>query len=86
MNTRKFLVKKSKCPNCRVEWNGATDLETPKAVPPSSGDFTICVNCGQINIFDENLSLKKATEEELKELTSEQVEIFANYQREILKY
>ena len=36
---------------------------------PESGDFTLCIDCGNLNVFDSNLRLRKATRAEAREAT-----------------
>ena len=36
---------------------------------PSPGDFSLCINCGSLNVFDENLRLRQPNLDEYVEST-----------------
>jgi hypothetical protein len=42
---------------------------SPKGYRPSPGDFSLCILCGSLNIFDEELKLRQPTVEEYVEAT-----------------
>lgn len=58
MNEKKEILK-PQCPNCNVILDKATGLEEKDI--PSKGDYSICLHCGEILIFDDNLSVRKPT-------------------------
>jgi len=62
-------VKPSRCPFCAYKLNGAAGMvavesETAK---PSPGDFSVCIECANVLIFDKDLSLRRPTYEEARE-------------------
>lgn len=56
------------CPHCGVEIDAAQPApgENPDAVL-KGGSVTMCLNCAETGIFDDDLTLRKPTEEELAE-------------------
>jgi hypothetical protein len=40
-------------------------------VGPEPGDMTLCINCGGLNIFASDLSLRKPTKREAREATAD---------------
>jgi len=37
------------CPHCNAEISAATGIDTDNG--PKEGDFSICIECGEINVF-----------------------------------
>jgi len=62
MQTTKVL--KSVCPVCLGELDHATSLI--EKVSPSPGDISICINCAVTLVFNEDLSLRAATDSDLE--------------------
>ncbi len=60
------MEEKQKCPNCLKELVSidTTDINSR----PNVGDFTVCLNCGNINEFDINLNVIETPSNRLKEL------------------
>ena len=56
-------LPKSNCTNCGAETDGATCVADDRF--PSPGDFTICISCGHLMCFTEQLGLREPTDEEL---------------------
>ena len=58
------------CPHCkrRAHLAGEMDGET---IEPAAGDCTLCIKCGEWSIFTENLQMRKPTEDEARELASD---------------
>ena len=55
------------CPKCGVSNDGATDLSN-EGNKPKAGDFTICIKCGNIGIFTEDLHVRTAWTDEIDAL------------------
>jgi len=55
------------CTNCKKLVDGATAISDPKA-RPHKGDFTICIYCGHVMIFDKGLTLRDLTDVEMVEI------------------
>lgn len=60
-------VIKSPCWSCGKELDGATGKEGG----PSPGDFSLCVECGELNVYDDNLKLRKPTDDEREDAESD---------------
>lgn len=45
------------------------DAESPKEAaapnPPSPGDFTVCIGCGHLHAYDDDMTLRELTTREL---------------------
>lgn len=50
------------CPHCGEELDVASGLGTQDG--PKPGDISLCIDCGGVNIFDENLKPRLPTQEE----------------------
>lgn len=61
----------SRCLNCGLELTGAAGVvdQTETGVPvPSAGDFTVCIGCGHVMVFDERLNLRQLDDSEAKSM------------------
>lgn len=52
-------VQSSPCCDCGAKLDGAAGSATP-----SPGDLTLCIYCSGLNTFDDELKLRRPTEEE----------------------
>lgn len=50
------------CVHCQHEHTHTTGSGSP-----APGDFSLCIQCGNLNVFDENLRFRKATKREAQE-------------------
>lgn len=57
------------CPSCGSKLNGATDPVGDAT--PSSGDITVCLYCGHILVFTDDLRLRNPTDEEIHEIAGD---------------
>ena len=64
-----YRLPESLCPECGYKLDAATCVEGDGANPPDPGDVSYCLNCGQVLIYAENLSVRRPTREEIAELT-----------------
>lgn len=62
---------KATCLNCAAELDGATGLDVKGAVRPAPGDFTVCLYCGHLMVFDEALQFRELTAKELFEMAAD---------------
>ena len=62
-------MKETKCPHCNHKIDAHTDPSGEET--PGPGDLSMCLYCGEFNIFTDDMDLRKATEEDLKELPQE---------------
>jgi len=51
-----------KCPKCGLTFEAFTNLATTRG--PRAGDYTVCVSCGMITVFDERLQQRELTRQE----------------------
>lgn len=56
------ILPETQCPHCTYKVNAATATDGDGA--PKPGDFSICIKCTAIAIFDDTLALRKLTREE----------------------
>ncbi len=62
-------IQDHRCPNCFTICDAVKGVTGKRG--PKSGDFTICYYCSFINIFNEDFSLRAATNQEINELDEE---------------
>lgn len=55
-----------RCPNCLYKVDAATCLNGERS--PRHGDFALCLNCGQLNVYGKGLIQHQASVEEESEL------------------
>lgn len=59
-----------RCANCFSVFDGITGFNEDDR-PPQPGAYTMCINCGAINIFCQDMSLRVATQAEIDKLGPE---------------
>lgn len=57
------VLEGQQCPQCRYKMDRASDFTGEG--PPKPGDFSMCFNCGALNLFDEGLKLREPDPMEL---------------------
>lgn len=62
-------VARSRCPGCGHEVDRAGGMQD--AEPPTPGAISICISCGYLSIFTEDLALRPPTEAELAEIRAD---------------
>ena len=55
------------CLNCGKRLDAATGL----SVAPSPGDLSVCLRCGAVAIFDEGMTVRGMTEDEMDKLCAD---------------
>lgn len=60
---------KNRCSNCQKLLDRHTPIDKSHSVSP--GSVSICFNCGQVCIFQEDLTLRNITEGEMAEIAIE---------------
>lgn len=73
---RETQTEPTHCPYCGVEHDGATDF-VGDAVP-SPGDGSVCIQCGGLSCFDEEMQLVKMPPEEIERAIRDHPHV-ANY-------
>ncbi len=61
---RTTITPPTLCPSCGYRSDRAIST-TPESPPLRPGDISVCVNCSCLNIFKDDLTLRKATEAEI---------------------
>ena len=59
------ILPASPCPTCGARNNAATCVSDDDA-RPATGDVTLCIECGELLVFDENVNPVLPTPEQLK--------------------
>lgn len=59
MKFHQVRVPPCKCPTCGLEWDGATEVNN-NAATPTPGDFSLCINCGELMRYSAELELVRA--------------------------
>lgn len=56
-------------PSQCVECGKKMDMASGRGATPEPGDFTLCIRCGSLNVFDVDLTLRRPTLDEYVEST-----------------
>lgn len=56
-------IPKASCPHCAYGYDRTTPADGVDT-PPTEGDASICIRCGDIGIFTAALTIRKPTNEE----------------------
>lgn len=70
----------TQCPECGTFVNMHTAVNADKYIAPEEGDISLCFTCGSINCFDEDIQLRKATDEEISDITPDNMETIRKVQ------
>lgn len=62
-----YKLVESHCPQCDYKLDAATIARGADHIP-ELGDYSICINCGQVLIYRADLTLRQATAPEISEL------------------
>jgi len=65
------LVAPSPCPGCGEILNGASFVGEGADASPNPGDITVCIGCGEIIAFADDLTLRGLTDEEMIEIAAD---------------
>jgi len=68
MNTTRTPL--NQCPNCGKDIDSATGMD--KGVPPNPGDLSVCLYCASFLVFNDDLSVRMITLEEVGDLAVEE--------------
>jgi hypothetical protein len=44
-------LPKVKCPYCGYQFDSYDGINTAGYVPPDDGDYSVCIDCGEVGIF-----------------------------------
>ena len=65
---REAKVPKMRCANCGKRLDrasGVVDRQARNVQKPIPGDISLCIGCGHLSVFDENLRLRPPTDDEV---------------------
>lgn len=66
-------VPLSSCTSCGYKMDAATSAQNDGAIP-TPGDVTVCINCGAMNEYADDMQLKSLTASELELLKAQNPE------------
>jgi hypothetical protein len=76
--SKKFRMPESSCPNCGHAFNAATSMD---GASPGVDDLTVCIGCGEILKFSQELIPVKLDDGELEQWRQEEPEGYAELMR-----
>ncbi|HEY7233895.1 MAG TPA: hypothetical protein VH539_07080 [Gemmatimonadaceae bacterium] len=62
----------SACPACGTKVDDATIVFNDRKALPEPGDFTVCLYCAAVSVFDDQLRLRPPTADERREMAEDQ--------------
>lgn len=65
-------VPESACPSCGYMMDAASCVSRENDGRPEPGDITVCIRCGHIMAFADDLTLRDLTDEEAKAVAGDQ--------------
>lgn len=69
MKRERAPIPVSHCTNCGWECDDATGVATED--DPSPGDFTVCIECGHLMAYADDLTLRDLTDAEVIEIAGD---------------
>jgi ribosomal protein L40E len=67
------IIKDSRCPKCDYKMDRASHL-TVDDISPKGGDCSVCLRCGAVLMFNDDLSLREPTAKERKSFSRQNLE------------
>ena len=64
-------VPPTKCIECEHPFDLASVAGTSEAMLPKSGDFSICIECGHLAVFTDDLQLREPNDAEIKSVAGD---------------
>jgi hypothetical protein len=65
------ITPESRCPYCGHRFDRASSPREPQAAP-SPGDLTMCIECGCLMAFDDEMKVRGLTSGELEDLITDE--------------
>jgi hypothetical protein len=75
-----FRHVETRCPQCEYRLDASGRFGEDEG-SPEKGDASVCLNCGQLLIYDADLRLQKATVRDIGELMAETPEAWATIEK-----
>ena len=76
-----FNMPTQVCPHCNAKMDMATQADGEDR--PREGDITVCFYCAGVSVFTAEFALLKPSEEHLKTLDQETLDLILNVQEKI---
>lgn len=58
----------SNCPQCNYFMDASTSIDGDEDIKPSPGDISLCIKCGAMLDFDDDMKLQFLSQEKFEEL------------------
>lgn len=68
MKKEDYAVKEGCCPYCGKSFNAAANMKN--TVRPRPGDWSVCIACAAVLVFNEDLTVRKPTAQESEQSTT----------------
>lgn len=78
-------TEKSKCPQCGYTLDAHDSMDPVDQRSPEKDDISICIKCASWNMFNEDLSLRTMTEEDINHIDPETISHMTRFSNEIKK-
>jgi RNase P subunit RPR2 len=69
MKPMQHRIKMNECPSCHKQLDAASSVDDN--LRPEPGEITICLYCGHIMAFDDDLSFRELTSKEMIEVAGD---------------
>jgi len=76
-----FRHTESRCPQCNYKLDASTHIQGEQPGMPEDGDFSLCLNCGQVLRYGPNQLLRKANAVDIDELMRDSAEGWAQIEK-----
>ena len=71
MKDEAIRTPESRCPQCNYKTGAATQVHGEEG-SPEAGSISVCLNCGQLAVFNADLTLRRMTREEIADTMKDQ--------------
>lgn len=78
-------TEKSKCPQCGYTLDAHDSMDPVDQRAPEKDDISICIKCASYNMFNEDLTLRVMTEEDINQIHPETLAHMQRFSDEIKK-
>lgn len=77
MSTTTFRHVETRCPQCDYKMDSSSHVHGGEPSLPKPGDASVCINCGQVLMYEADCRLRKATVKDIGEIMGESPEAWA---------
>jgi hypothetical protein len=75
-------LPETRCPACNVDISAASDPRNERS--PKANDYSLCIHCAAVLIFNDDLTLRIATANDMAEMSDDGHASIGRYQQAIL--